>query len=71
MPSSSKKRLGSAPEAAGRQSRLTIQVMDLHAACEPLRLVRSSFQEVRATRFLERRTVEIVQRENADHVRHA
>ena len=31
-----------APQAAGREARLTIQAMDLHTAGEPLRLIRTA-----------------------------
>jgi trans-L-3-hydroxyproline dehydratase len=57
-----------APEALGRQSRLTVQVMDLHTAGEPLRMVRSGFPDVPMLPVLQRRQWV---RDNADHVRHA
>ncbi len=62
---------GLEPDVTGdrqREDRLTIQTMDLHAAGEPLRLIRSGFPEVPNLPVLERRRwVE----ENADHIRRA
>ena len=57
-----------APQAAGREARLTIQVMDLHTAGEPLRLIRSGFPDVPMLPVLERRQWV---KDNADHVRRA
>jgi trans-L-3-hydroxyproline dehydratase len=56
------------PVVTGRQARLTIQTMDLHAAGEPLRLVRSGFPDVPNLPVLERRAWVA---ENADFVRKA
>jgi hypothetical protein len=57
-----------APESASRQARLTIQVMDLHTAGEPLRLVRSGFPDVPMAPVLERRQWV---KDNVDYVRRA
>ena len=57
-----------APQTAPRSARLTIQVMDLHTAGEPLRLVRSGFPDVPMLPVLERRQWV---KDNADHVRKA
>jgi trans-L-3-hydroxyproline dehydratase len=51
-----------------RSARMTIQVMDLHTAGEPLRLVRSGFPDVPMLPVLERRQWV---KENVDHVRRA
>jgi proline racemase len=56
------------PEASGRNARLTVQVMDLHTAGEPLRLVRSGFPDVPMLPVLERRQWV---RDNVDYVRRA
>ena len=56
------------PEALGRSNRLTVQVMDLHTAGEPLRLIRSGFPDVPSMPVLERRQWV---KDNADHVRRA
>jgi trans-L-3-hydroxyproline dehydratase len=53
---------------ASRQTRLTVQTMDLHAAGEPLRIIRSGFPDVPHMPVLERRRWV---RENADYVRRA
>jgi proline racemase len=52
----------------GRQAKVTIQVMDLHTAGEPLRLIRSGFPEVPMLPVLERRQWV---KDNADFVRRA
>jgi trans-L-3-hydroxyproline dehydratase len=64
-----------APQAApdyengsSRQTRLTIQTMDLHTAGEPLRIIRSGFPDVPHMPVLERRRWVL---ENADYVRRA
>ncbi|MEP7379152.1 MAG: proline racemase family protein [Chloroflexota bacterium] len=51
---------------ASRQTRLTIQTMDLHTAGEPLRIIRSGFPDVPHMPVLERRRWVL---ENADYVR--
>ena len=51
-----------------RQTRLTIQTMDLHTAGEPLRIIRSGFPDVPHMPVLERRRWVL---ENADYVRRA
>ncbi len=51
-----------------RQTRLTVQTMDLHCAGEPLRIIRSGFPDVPHMPVLERRRWVM---ENADHVRRA
>jgi proline racemase len=53
---------------AGRSARLTVEVLDLHCAGEPLRMIRSGFPDVPDLPVLERRRW--VAR-NADHVRRA
>jgi proline racemase len=53
---------------AGRSARLTIQVLDLHCAGEPLRMIRAGFPEVPDLPVLERRRWIL---ENADFVRRA
>ena len=64
--------LAAEPAAAtltsGRSSRLTLQVMDLHTAGEPLRLVRSGFPDVPMLPVLERRQWV---KDNVDNVRQA
>ncbi len=55
-----------APSSIGRNSRLTIQTMEMHCAGEPLRIIRSGFPEVPNLPVLERRAWVA---ENADHVR--
>ena len=61
-----------APSVAGdgstRQTRLTVQTMDLHTAGEPLRMIRSGFPDVPHMPVLERRRWVL---ENADYVRRA
>ena len=57
-----------AVESAGRHARLTIQVMDLHTAGEPLRLIRSGFPDVPMLPVLERRQWV---KDNADQIRRA
>jgi trans-L-3-hydroxyproline dehydratase len=59
-----------APEYDGssRQTRLTIQTMDLHTAGEPLRMIRSGFPDVPHMPVLERRRWVM---DNADYVRRA
>jgi trans-L-3-hydroxyproline dehydratase len=54
--------------ASSRQTRLTVQTMDLHTAGEPLRLIRSGFPDVPHMPVLERRRWVL---ENADYVRRA
>lgn len=56
------------PTSFGRRARLTLQVIDMHCAGEPLRLIRSGFPTVPHLPVLERRRW--VER-NADHVRRA
>ncbi|MDQ3937237.1 MAG: proline racemase family protein [Chloroflexota bacterium] len=56
-----------APPAA-RESRLTIQVLDLHCGGEPLRMIRGGFPEVPMLPVLERRRW---LQQHADHVRRA
>lgn len=51
-----------------RQTRLTIQTMDLHAAGEPLRIIRSGFPDVPHMPVLDRRRWVL---DNADYVRRA
>jgi trans-L-3-hydroxyproline dehydratase len=53
---------------ASRQTRLTVQTMDLHCAGEPLRIIRSGFPDVPHMPVLERRRWVM---ENADYVRRA
>jgi trans-L-3-hydroxyproline dehydratase len=55
-----------APEPTGRHALLTVQTMDLHAAGEPLRIIRSGYPDVPMLPVLERRRWV---KENADHVR--
>ena len=55
-----------APASVGRNSRLTIQTMEMHCAGEPLRIVRSGFPDVPSLPVLERRAWVA---DNADHVR--
>ncbi|MEO8625676.1 MAG: proline racemase family protein [Candidatus Limnocylindrales bacterium] len=55
-------------KGASRPTRLTIQTMDLHAAGEPLRIIRSGFPDVPHMPVLERRRWVL---ENADYVRRA
>ncbi|CAN5644934.1 proline racemase family protein [soil metagenome] len=57
-----------APLTAGRNEVLAVQVLDMHCAGEPLRIVRSGFPEVPMLPVLERRRWIA---ENADHVRRA
>jgi trans-L-3-hydroxyproline dehydratase len=52
----------------GRQAKMTVQVMDLHTAGEPLRLIRSGFPDVPMLPVLERRQWV---KDNADFVRRA
>jgi trans-L-3-hydroxyproline dehydratase len=54
--------------ASSRQTRLTVQTMDLHCAGEPLRIIRSGFPDVPHMPVLERRRWVM---ENADEVRRA
>ena len=56
------------PTPVGRRARLSLQVIDMHCAGEPLRLIRSGFPAVPHLPVLERRRW--VER-NADHVRRA
>jgi trans-L-3-hydroxyproline dehydratase len=56
------------PKPIGRQDALTVQVLDLHCAGEPLRIIRSGFPEVPVAPVLERRRWVAA---NADHVRRA
>jgi len=53
---------------SSRQTRLTVQTMDLHCAGEPLRIIRSGFPDVPHMPVLERRRWVL---ENADYVRRA
>ena len=56
------------PSAAGRSARLTLQVLDMHCAGEPLRIIRAGFPQVPVLPALERRRwIEA----NADHIRRA
>jgi proline racemase len=56
------------PARAGRRARLTVQVVDMHCAGEPLRMIRSGYPDVPHLPVLERRRwVE----QNADHIRRA
>jgi trans-L-3-hydroxyproline dehydratase len=55
-------------DPVARQTRLTIQTMDLHTAGEPLRIIRSGFPDVPHMPVLERRRWVL---ENADYVRRA
>ena len=64
-PSATSEGLG-APSSVGRNSRLTIQTMEMHCAGEPLRIIRSGFPDVPNLPILERRAWVA---ENADHVR--
>lgn len=57
-----------ADRPAGRREALTVQVLDMHCAGEPLRIVRSGFPQVPMAPVTERRRW--VER-NADHVRRA
>lgn len=59
---------GQQDNGSSRQTRLTIQTMDLHTAGEPLRLIRSGFPDVPHVPVLERRRWVL---ENADYVRRA
>ncbi|MEO6349813.1 MAG: proline racemase family protein [Candidatus Limnocylindrales bacterium] len=52
----------------GRQTKLTIQTMDLHTAGEPLRIIRSGFPDVPHMPILDRRQWVL---DNADYVRRA
>ena len=52
----------------GRQEALTVQVLDLHCAGEPLRMIRSGFPDVPVAPVLERRRWVA---DNADHIRRA
>jgi trans-L-3-hydroxyproline dehydratase len=56
------------PPPTDRSARLTVQVLDLHCAGEPLRMVRAGFPEVPDLPVLDRRRWI---RDNADHVRRA
>ena len=62
--------LAKQPEAitAGRNEVLAVQVLDMHCAGEPLRIVRSGFPEVPLLSVLERRRWIA---KNADHIRRA
>ena len=53
---------------AGRSARLTVEVLDLHCAGEPLRMIRSGFPDVPDLPILDRRRWVAA---NADHVRRA
>jgi trans-L-3-hydroxyproline dehydratase len=55
-------------DSYSRQAKLTVQVVDLHTAGEPLRLIRSGFPDVPMLPVLERRHWV---KDNADHVRRA
>jgi trans-L-3-hydroxyproline dehydratase len=55
-------------DPSARQTRLTIQTMDLHTAGEPLRIIRSGFPDVPHMPVLDRRRWVL---ENADYVRRA
>ncbi|HEY7599238.1 MAG TPA: proline racemase family protein [Candidatus Limnocylindrales bacterium] len=57
-----------AAKPSGRRDLLTVQVLDLHCAGEPLRMVRSGFPDVPELPILERRRWVA---EHADHVRRA
>jgi trans-L-3-hydroxyproline dehydratase len=59
---------GRQENGASRQTRLTVQTMDLHCAGEPLRIIRSGFPDVPHMPVLERRRWVL---ENADYVRRA
>lgn len=59
---------GQHENGSSRQTRLTVQTMDLHAAGEPLRIIRSGFPDVPHMPVLERRRWVL---ENADYVRRA
>jgi len=54
--------------AQARQTRLTVQTMDLHSGGEPLRIIRSGFPDVPNLPALERRRWVM---QNADHIRRA
>jgi proline racemase len=56
------------PPPTDRAARLTVQVLDLHCAGEPLRMVRAGFPAVPDLPVLERRRWIL---DNADHVRRA
>ena len=64
----SRRTRGAAERPLGRRDTLTVQVLDMHCAGEPLRIVRSGFPEVPVAPVLERRRW--VER-HADHVRRA
>jgi trans-L-3-hydroxyproline dehydratase len=59
---------GQHDSGSARQTRLTIETMDLHTAGEPLRIIRSGFPDVPHMPVLERRRWVL---ENADYVRRA
>ncbi len=58
----------SSERPTGRRSRLVVQTMDLHAAGEPLRIIRSGFPDVPNLPVLERRKWVM---QNADEIRRA